>query len=92
MWNVYILHCSDGSFYIGISSGIKKRVLRHNAGKGSKYTRARRPVELLYTEEFVTKAEARNREIEIKKYSVENKKKLIIFGLGWRSPSALELK
>jgi len=84
MWYVYILRCKDDSFYTGISVDVEKRVKRHNSPKGAKYTRTRRPVELLYTEKFNTKIEAIKREIEIKRFSRENKRRLIKFGLGQR--------
>jgi putative endonuclease len=92
MWYVYILRCKDGSFYTGISVDVEKRLERHNNSKGAKYTRARRPVELLYAEKFDTKIEAIKREIEIKSFSRENKIKLIKFGLGQRFPSAKNIK
>jgi len=82
MWYVYVLRCNDKSLYTGISTDVNKRLLRHNSGKGAKYTRHRRPVELVYVEEFITKSEALKREIEIKKLGKENKKRLIRFGLG----------
>jgi putative endonuclease len=84
MWNVYIVLYKDGSFYTGIATDIIERIKRHNSGKGAKYTRSRRPVELLYAEEFDTKTEAIKKEIEIKGLSRENKKRLIRLGLGQR--------
>jgi putative endonuclease len=92
MWYVYILECSDGSLYTGISSDVDGRLKRHNAGKGARYTRMHRPVKLLYSEQFDTKSEALIREIEIKNFSIENKKRLIKFGRGERSPSVREVK
>ena len=65
----YILRCSDGSFYTGWTNDLEKRLAAHNAGTGSKYTRARRPVELVYHEEFETKEEAMRREWAIKQLS-----------------------
>ena len=91
MWHVYILRCNDSSFYTGIATNVKDRTQRHNNGRASKYTKARRPVELFYTEEFLRKSEARTREIEVKKLSHDNKKRLIKFGPGYRFPSAQEL-
>ena len=46
-WYVYIVRCSDGSLYTGITKDVEARVSMHNAGRGAKYTRARRPVELV---------------------------------------------
>ena len=91
MWCVYILQCNDGSLYTGITSDIKNRLERHNSGRASKYTRSRRPVKLLYKEQFTTKSEALRREIEINDFSIDNKKRLIKYGLGQRFPSAIKI-
>ena len=88
MWQLYILKCNDGSFYTGISANVIERLRRHNHGKGAKHTRVRRPVELVYCEQFKTKSTARCREVEIKKLSILNKERLIKFGKGLRFPSA----
>ena len=84
MWSVYILECNDSSFYTGISDDLDKRLQRHNAGRGAVYTKLRRPVKLLYAEDYETKSLARIREIEIKNFSVLNKRKLIRYGIGKR--------
>jgi predicted GIY-YIG superfamily endonuclease len=89
MWHVYILHCSDGSLYTGVTTNVERRLHCHNKGRGSKYTRSRRPVELVYVENFTTKTEALRREIEIKDFSIDNKKQLIKHGLGQRFPRHL---
>ena len=68
----YILECSDGSFYTGWTNN-----LAHNAGKGAKYTKSRKPVKLVYFETFLTKQEAMRREWEIKQLSRVEKWKLI---------------
>ena len=73
----YILKCSDGSLYIGWTNDLERRVKAHNAGKGAKYTKSRRPVELVYFEAFSTKQEAMRREWEIKQLSRVEKCKLI---------------
>ena len=62
----YILKCKDDSLYTGWTNDLKKRITSHNAGKGAKYTKARRPVELVYYEEFQTREEAMKREYAIK--------------------------
>ena len=54
----YILKCKDETLYTGWTNDIEKRLEAHNAGKGAKYTRSRRPVELVYLEQFETKEEA----------------------------------
>lgn len=76
-WYVYILQCSDGTFYTGSSNNLEKRVLSHNTGRGAKYTRGRSPVLLLYSEKTIDKSAALKREIEIKKLSREGKKELV---------------
>ncbi|MBP3729040.1 MAG: GIY-YIG nuclease family protein [Lachnospiraceae bacterium] len=74
---IYILRCSDGSLYTGWTTDLQKRVAAHNAGKGAKYTRARRPVELIYSEVFDDKIAAQRREYAIKQLSRWEKEKLI---------------
>ncbi|MEE1195895.1 MAG: GIY-YIG nuclease family protein [Lachnospiraceae bacterium] len=73
----YILKCSDGSLYTGWTNNLEKRVADHNAGKGAKYTKGRRPVELAYYEAFETKEEAMKREYAIKQLSRAEKNELI---------------
>lgn len=73
----YIVECSDGTLYTGWTNDLTKRLEAHNAGKGAKYTRPRRPVLLVYHESFQTKEEAMRREYEIKHYTRKRKQKLI---------------
>ena len=73
----YILKCRDGSFYTGWTNDIEKRMQAHNAGKGAKYTKSRRPVKLVYYEEHETKNEAMNREYAIKHMTRQEKERLI---------------
>lgn len=73
----YILRCSDGTYYCGWTNDIENRLKTHNAGRGSKYTKVRLPVELVYYEEFETKEEAMSREWHIKKLSRAQKEELI---------------
>lgn len=78
MYFVYILECSDTTLYIGSTNDVNKRVIKHNTSKtAAKYTRARRPVSLKYTESFETKSEALKREISLKKLSRKEKLDLI---------------
>jgi putative endonuclease len=78
MWYIYILKCSDGTLYTGSTNDLKKRVQTHNEGKAAaKYTRARRPVKMVYSEKFGTKSEALKREWVIKKMSREEKINLL---------------
>ena len=73
----YILRCSDNSLYCGWTNNLEKRLASHNAGTASKYTRTRRPVELVYFEEFDTKQEAMSREFHIKRMTRGEKMRLI---------------
>ena len=73
----YIVRCSDNTLYTGWTTDVEKRVKAHNAGKGAKYTKTRRPVELVYFEEFDTKEEAMRREYEIKQLTRKQKEKLL---------------
>jgi putative endonuclease len=76
-WFIYILQCSDGSFYTGISNNVQARLKQHNNGKGSKYIRSKRPAVLIYTEKVDTKSQALKREIEIKGLSRDEKEQLV---------------
>ena len=73
----YILRCKDGSLYTGWTNNLEKRMQDHNAGKGAKYTKSRRPVELVYYETFDTKEEAMRREYAVKQLSRTKKIQLI---------------
>ena len=73
----YMLKCSDGTLYTGWTNDLEKRVEAHNSGKGAKYTKARRPVELAYYEEFETKEQAMKREYAIKQLTRKEKENLI---------------
>lgn len=74
---VYIVRCSDNSLYTGYTNNIEVRINKHNAGKGAKYTKIRRPVVLVYQEMYDTKSEALRREYEIKTFTRQRKLKLI---------------
>ena len=76
----YIVKCKDGSLYTGWTNDLEKRIESHNTGKGAKYTKARRPVSLVYYETFETKEEAMSREYAIKQMSRSDKLKLIEAG------------
>jgi putative endonuclease len=73
----YIVRCSDGTYYAGWTNDLDRRIAAHNGGTGGKYTRARRPVELVYSEEFETKREAQSREFAVKRLSRQEKERLI---------------
>ena len=74
---VYILECADGTLYTGWTNDLEKRLKSHNDGKGSKYTRARLPVKVVYTEVYETPSEARSREAKIKRLTRKEKLELI---------------
>ena len=73
----YILECSDGTFYTGWSTDPERRERQHNAGRGARYTRDRRPVRLVYVEQQADKPSALRRELWIKRLPREKKLKLI---------------
>ena len=77
-WYVYILQCADGTLYTGITNDLNRRLKAHNAGTASKYTRVRRPVEIVYREEVETKGDALRRELQIKAMSRRDKQALIL--------------
>lgn len=74
---VYIVECSDGTLYTGWTTDVEARVATHNNGSGAKYTRNRRPVKLVYSEEMENKSAALKREAAIKKLSRAEKMLLI---------------
>jgi len=79
-WHVYIVECSDGTFYTGISNNVDKRIREHNLGIGSKYTRGRRPVKLLARWNCADKSHASKMEYKIKRLTREAKLRSIING------------
>jgi len=81
-WCVYIVGCSDGTLYTGISNNIDKRIREHNLGIGSKYTRGRRPVKLLGKWDCADKSHASKMEYRIKGLTREAKLRLILNGQG----------
>ncbi len=72
-WVVYLVRCSDKSLYCGISNDIKSRLMEHDSGKGAKYTRSRRPVDLVGISPEMTKSEALKLEYRIKQLPVDQK-------------------
>jgi len=75
---VYILKCADNTLYTGVATDVNRRLDEHNnSDKGAKYTRPRRPVELVYTEELEDRSSACKREYEIKQLKREEKLRLI---------------
>lgn len=79
MYSLYIVECKDGTLYTGITIDLKRRVSEHNSSeRGAKYTRARRPVKLVYSKKFSDRSSALKAESHIKKLS--RKDKLTIIG------------
>lgn len=76
-WYVYILECSDGTLYTGITNDLNKRIITHNKGKGAKYTKARLPVKLIASFEAPDRSTASKEEHRIKKLTRQQKLKLI---------------
>jgi putative endonuclease len=77
MWYVYLLECSDGSLYCGITNNLEKRIEAHNNKKGAKYTKSRLPVKLRIYWEYQTKSDSLKFEYKIKQLSRKEKLKLI---------------
>jgi putative endonuclease len=77
-YTVYILKCADKTLYIGFTNNLAKRLYTHNNLKsGAKYTKARRPVKLIYKEQFRNKIKAMKREYELKQLTRQEKLALI---------------
>ena len=76
-WFVYILRCTDGSLYTGITNDLNRRLEQHNAGTASRYTRGRMPVTLEYQEEQPNQSLALKREIAVKALSRKAKEALV---------------
>ncbi|MBH0189764.1 MAG: GIY-YIG nuclease family protein [Nitrospira sp.] len=77
MYYVYILRCSDDSFYVGSTEHLQARVYAHNSGRGATYTFKRRPVRLMYAEGFETETQAIKRERQLKRWSAAKKQSLV---------------
>ncbi len=73
----YMVRCKDGSLYTGWTNNLEKRLQAHNEGSGAKYTKTRRPVELVYYEEYESKTQAMKREYEIKQLPKKKKEELV---------------
>ena len=80
MFFCYILECADGTFYTGWTTDLERRVKVHNAGRGAKYTKLRRPVRLVYSENLPSRAAAQKRELAIKRLTRSKKLALIQAG------------
>ena len=72
-WEVYLVRCDDNSLYCGIAKNVKTRIALHNTGKGSKYTKSRRPVELVAASRKMTKSDALTLEYRVKQLPIDKK-------------------
>jgi putative endonuclease len=77
MYLVYILSCVDGSLYTGITTDVERRLAEHNNGTGGNYTRAKRPLRVVYTERHPNRSLASKREAAIKRLSRKAKLELV---------------
>jgi putative endonuclease len=75
--HVYVVECSDGTYYTGYTTDVERRVSEHNDGTAAKYTRGRRPVELMHVETYDSRSEAMQREHAIKQLRRAGKERLI---------------
>lgn len=74
---VYLARCADGSLYTGCARDLQARIVAHNAGRGARYTRSRRPVKLVYSESCETRGAALKREYELKQWPRAKKQALV---------------
>lgn len=77
-WYVYILECSDGTLYTGITTDINRRLNQHNSGKGAKYTSIRRPIKLMSVSEVGDRSDASKEEYRIKQLTRKEKFEYIL--------------
>jgi len=87
---MYILRCADGSFYVGHTDNLEKRIAEHHDGIGCRYTTQNRPLELVFSEAFSTRDEAFEAERKIKSWS--RKKKEALIAKNWTHISKLSKK
>ncbi len=74
---MYILQCADGSYYVGSTKDLERRLWQHSEGLGAKYTARRRPVELVYAEEYTSIADAYQREKQVQGWGRKKREALI---------------
>ncbi len=75
-WQVYIIRCSDDSYYTGITTDVQRRFEQHRSGKGARYFYGRAPIEVVYTESCENRSIALQREAQIKGFSRKQKMRL----------------
>lgn len=84
-WFLYVVRCSDGSLYTGVTTDLERRIREHNTSKrGAKYTRSRRPVELVLSMPYSSRSEAQKAEAGFKKLRKKEKEKVIDEILDWQ--------
>ena len=88
-WLFYLLRCSDGSLYCGVTNNIEKRIAKHSTGKGAKYTRSRLPVELVWRSSGTDKSTAHKAEYYIKQCTKREKEDLTL-GSGYLNKALLK--
>jgi len=76
-WHVYLLTCADGTLYAGVTNDLARRLAAHNAGKGAKYTKPRRPVVLAWSVSTKDRSSAQKREHAVKALTRPEKLQLI---------------
>lgn len=76
-WYTYMVECSDATFYVGTTNDVEKRMAKHNAGKGAKYTRGRGPVTIRYSRSFESRSEVCKHEYQLKQYTRSEKLDII---------------
>ena len=78
MWYLYVVKCNDGTLYTGVTTDINRRVREHNGSKrGAKYTKTRRPVELVWSKQYKNRSEAQSAEYNFKKLFHKQKWEII---------------
>jgi len=76
-WFCYLLKCCDDSLFVGMTNDVAQRVAKHNQGLGADYTKRRRPLMLIWSQEFPDQVAARKREVELKGWSRKKKLELV---------------
>jgi putative endonuclease len=77
-WFLYVVRCDDGTLYTGVTTDLNRRVNEHNTSKrGAKYTKTRRPVDLIWSKEYINRSEAQSAEYSLKKLSRKEKLDII---------------
>ena len=78
IWYLYVVRCSDSTLYTGVTTDLKRRLNEHNTGnRGAKYTKTRRPTNLVYYELYQSRSSAQKAEHKFKKLTREQKEKII---------------